>query len=595
MIQTLKESQITVFLSVALLAGCERAPSSPIPEDVYIIVDANRDGRADIDSTSDLSNRQNASVQAGAIILPNIGDTGQRCPDSTSTLSDDELEQCHDASDNVPRATENFAPVHILPFPDDTQSASLTIDEDSKSQVRLFALRDGDWQYIESGAPLTPEELVSGATLGIDARDVVRDKQAWSGIVTLAVEASTSQKNITDYAQLKVAPVITYNHTEDAKVVLSSQSGESANHKVFIEDLRQAVAESGIETPVKLMSTIDNWAQDYVEFGYLSMPKPDGKRAIIQVAMRSTQPGRVGGRAVFDFKGPGFGAIQLGGEGYHQVDSFGNLETVPPYSLGNKTYPVGRIIYGDAGDGISPHKDWRNFFASQEIQDPIILDTSWLAIGHVDEFVQFVPADTPRGWKMTILSPELLIRMLEKAVEEGYGDVLAYSKPGHSDRTISDILNNKKLMAENQFAQQKINENKALLVKELGLSNDEIIEIPGIVKQAFFDEEDLADFAKVDYKGPEDDMEITYGPGKLLSAHPGAINGIVIDETHYISPQQFGPVIEGVDILQSAVTNAYKQGGLDVTYVDDWYTHHAIAGEVHCGTNTIREIGSQWW
>ena len=150
-------------------------------------------------------------------------------------------------------------------------------------------------------------------------------------------------------------------------------------------------------------------------------------------------------------------------------------------------------------------------------------------------------------------------------------------------------------MAENQFAQQKINENKALLVKELGLSNDEIIEIPGIVKQAFFDEEDLADFAKVDYKGPEDDMEITYGPGKLLSAHPGAINGIVIDETHYISPQQFGPVIEGVDILQSAVTNAYKQGGLDVTYVDDWYTHHAIAGEVHCGTNTIREIGSQWW
>ena len=377
--------------------------------------------------------------------------------------------------------------------------------------------------------------------------------------------------------------------------MLSSQSGESANHKVFIEDLRQAVAESRIETPVKLMSTIDNWAQDYVEFGYLSMPKPDGKRAIIQVAMRSTQPGRVGGRAVFDFKGPGFGAIQLGGEGYHQVDSFGNLETVPPYSLGNKTYPVGRIIYGDAGDGISPHKDWRNFFASQEIQDPIILDTSWLAIGHVDEFVQFVPADTPRGWKMTILSPELLIRMLEKAVEEGYGDVLAYSKPGHSDRTISDILNNKKLMAENQFAQQKINENKALLVKELGLSNDEIIEIPGIVKQAFFDEEDLADFAKVDYKGPEDDMEITYGPGKLLSAHPGAINGIVIDETHYISPQQFGPVIEGVDILQSAVTNAYKQGGLDVTYVDDWYTHHAIAGEVHCGTNTIREIGSQWW
>lgn len=590
-----KMSHITAILSLVLVTGCQQAQQGLFPDDVMIIVDANRDGRAETTNLSDIALRQNASVNAGAIILPNIGDSEHRCPDSGSTMTDDELEQCHDASDNIARATENFAPVQILPFPEDTQSASLTVDEASQEHVRLFALRGKNWEYLESGAALTDDELRNGATLGIDARDVVRDKQKWSGTVTLSIEAVSASGRASDYAQLHVAPVITYNHTEDAKMVLSSQSGESANHKVFIQDLRKAVTESGLKTPVQLMSTIDNWAQDYVEFGYVSMPKANGERAVIQIAMRSPQPGRVGGRAVFDFKGPGFGAIQLGGEGYHQVDSFGNLETVPPYSVGGSTYPVGRIIYGDAGDGISPHQDWRNFFASQEIQAPIILDTSWLAIGHVDEFVQFVPADTPRGWKMTILSPKRLISMLENAVAQGYGDVLAYSKPGHSQRTISDILNNKKLMAENTLAQQKIDENRAVLVKELGLKEDEIIEVPGMVKQAFFDEEDRADFAKVDYKQPADDMKITYGPGKLLSAHPGAINGIVIDESHYISPQQFGPVIGDVDILQEAVTSAYLKAGLEVEYVDDWYTHHAMAGEVHCGTNTIREIGNNWW
>jgi len=32
-----------------------------------------------------------------------------------------------------------------------------------------------------------------------------------------------------------------------------------------------------------------------------------------------------------------------------------------------------------------------------------------------------------------------------------------------------------------------------------------------------------------------------------------------------------------------------------VHYVDDWITHHALAGEVHCGTNTIRKAATNWW
>jgi hypothetical protein len=33
--------------------------------------------------------------------------------------------------------------------------------------------------------------------------------------------------------------------------------------------------------------------------------------------------------------------------------------------------------------------------AAQGIQDPILIDTSFLSIGHVDEQIQFVPGDGP--------------------------------------------------------------------------------------------------------------------------------------------------------------------------------------------------------
>ena len=51
----------------------------------------------------------------------------------------------------------------------------------------------------------------------------------------------------------------------------------------------------------------------------------------------------------------------------------------------------------------------------------------------------------------------------------------------------------------------------------------------------------------------------------------------------------------GKDILAEAVTKAYAKVGMRVRYLDDWRTHHVVGGEVHCGTNTIRAVGTAWW
>jgi protein-arginine deiminase len=82
----------------------------------------------------------------------------------------------------------------------------------------------------------------------------------------------------------------------------------------------------------------------------------------------------------------------------------------------------------------------------------------------------------------------------------------------------------------------------------------------------------------------------------MTSAYvPGAVNGILLARDRYLAPRQWGPVIGGKDIFTEAVTAAYTRAGLKVSYIDDWYTYHLGMGEVHCGTNTLRDASAAWW
>lgn len=45
-----------------------------------------------------------------------------------------------------------------------------------------------------------------------------------------------------------------------------------------------------------------------------------------------------------------------------------------------------------------------DFLYSQVIQSPIELYTDWLTVGHVDEFLSFVPAPDRKVWAPILLS-----------------------------------------------------------------------------------------------------------------------------------------------------------------------------------------------
>jgi hypothetical protein len=51
-----------------------------------------------------------------------------------------------------------------------------------------------------------------------------------------------------------------------------------------------------------------------------------------------------------------------------------------------------------------------SFFRDQRVQDPITLDVDWLAVGHVDEVLQFIPSDS--GFDVVVNSPMLGLCLL---------------------------------------------------------------------------------------------------------------------------------------------------------------------------------------
>jgi len=152
----------------------------------------------------------------------------------------------------------------------------------------------------------------------------------------------------------------------------------------------------------------------------------------------------------------------------------GNLEVSPPIDFetpamglsiagpaisAHPKAPFGKVILGDTTSRPVNHS-FRHFLQSQKVQPVLPVDTSWLGVGHVDEFMIFVKASRtspdgtgPKGWVMLIAWPDLAIRLLQGAASAagGASNLFRSKNPGgvttmlptHLDRTgvaAADVL-----------------------------------------------------------------------------------------------------------------------------------------------------------
>ncbi|AHX21987.1 hypothetical protein CY96_29805 (plasmid) [Bacillus bombysepticus str. Wang] len=109
-----------------------------------------------------------------------------------------------------------------------------------------------------------------------------------------------------------------------------------------------------------------------------------------------------------------------------------------------------------------------------------------MAVGHVDEIINFVPIENEKGFKLLVASPLTTYNILENSRNEGYGDAVLFKgfrkevspKSDSAEVTINEILSDDKLRKDNETFQRYMNLNINILKDELALVESDIVHVP---------------------------------------------------------------------------------------------------------------------
>jgi protein-arginine deiminase len=584
----------STLLVIALVAcsSDQGATGKPIAD---LRADSNRDGEVHVDDDSDM-NKTEWTEKTGAIFLANIDDDNKRCKSSSSDLT---IALCNDAQDAVINGDDDahdLARLKTRPAsqPEDATGHVVIATEDAKALVRLFKRTgpgEADFAELTDATVITRAELESGVELAIEAKDIVRDPSRWDGYVDVQlVVHSPSHGDAKDTVRMRVAPVMTYHHLLPAETVWVADTKTDGNLRMR-KELQASCRSAGVSSPERIEVT-DQWAQDFFEPAFMSMPGTGGTQHVMRVNYRSANvfepkrtetPLRPAGQIVFAMmRGKDVAGVQQFDLSHNaemdSLNSFGNLETIPPYEKDGISYPFGRVLRG-ATRSWFPDRAFARMVNAQLQQPAIEIDTSWLFVGHVDETLSFVKAPTPRGWMLLMNDATLAKKMLEDAVAAGAGDTPMFvgkswvdfdtSEETPAQATISEVLADRQVMQASAEAAVEVDAQVAILKQEIGLQDDEILRLPF--------------------------LHTVYG-GKSIAYQPGTVNGIYLSDTRFAAPEPHGPIVGGKDIFRDAVSEPLAKIGITADFVEDWDAYHRVLGEVHCGSNTTRKIpAARWW
>lgn len=557
--------------------NAEEAALEPLEATVHAIrtelaVDTDRDGQVDYHDPA-RSHWVWGQGQRGAILLVNND---------------------RDISDASPRPGEHsewselvVLPSGVSPFPADTALRLYATPQAAKRFTVYTQRANGRYERILGVDARNPADVITlseaipsdGATCFVEGHEY--SGNSFEGFLTIELRLSIDDRPAaSDSVVFRVAPWIMNPNTLPAKKVFACEIQRGAGNAAFMADLTRELAD--LSVPLHVIPPQDHlgdrWIQDEVEFGYCR-----GASHVLPVVNDSPRDRGLDGFPEKRLLGADFGHFQIGGSNPNSLDSFGNLEVSPPVKVGTTSYPFGRIVFGGREDGTPNPRgrqmmpELRHFFYAQKVQAPFEVFTDWLAVGHVDEIVCFVSSKNDKGFDTLVASPTRCKAVLERLVRLGHGNTVMFkgqfrgtpTSGVSAEITVRDLLSDAGFWRDNAKYQRYMDHNVAILKKELGLEDRHIIQIP------------IAFYHHPSYGG-------------AVAYFPDMVNHLVIGNTSLV-PKPHGPVIGGRCAFEAAFEAAVPNRR--VRFIEDWYSYHEELGEVHCGTNTIREVflNRAWW
>ncbi|XP_078498935.1 protein-arginine deiminase type-3-like isoform X2 [Lissotriton helveticus] len=540
---------------------------------ISLQADTRRDGKVNMKNTNK-SSWTWGPYGHGAILLVNC-DKDQ--PDSKDMDNEDEgIFTCKDLEDMSILILKTQGPkaffkthgvlLHVSPPDSEKLGVFHQTETNSGSKYRHVLGREKLFYHVEYNGELEHVFYVEGLTFP-DA-DFSGLLSISATLLEVSEESFPETPVFTEEIVFRVAPwIMTPNTLSPQEVYVCSLPF----NQTFLEQVSDLV--QGANCKLRICppedSRSDQWIQDEMEFGYTESPKK-----CFPVVFDSP---RNRGLKDFPFKkilGPDFGYVTREPKNSLEVssqDAFGNLEVSPPVTVRGKVYPLGRILIGNitlTNTSRRMSKVVRDFLYAQQVQPPVELYVDWLLVGHVDEFMTFVPADSLKGFRLLLASPSACYRLFREKQQQGHGDAVMFQGLKAPQRTIDNILSDEKMRVECHYVQSCINWNRNILKKELGLTEQDIIDIPVLFS-----------------------LELK----KARAFFPNMVNMLVLG-SHLGIPKPFGPIIDGKCCLEEEVQSLLEPLGLHCTFIDDYLSYHQYDGNVHCGTNVLRHAFSfKWW
>jgi protein-arginine deiminase len=451
----------------------------------------------------------------------------------------------------------------------------LLVSEETANRIRIFDRNAlGRRQLIGPGfAQATLPDVSQEIALSVEGLEY--PDANFDGLVKLDLSLVRHDEPLyRDRVIFRVAPWIMTPKTLAPTQVYVSRLKDGKNAQ-FIRHLKTIVEQAGaelVEIPPHL-NRDDQWMQDEIEIGYSQAPGI--KIPVVFDSPRNRGLAPLGEEWLL---GQDFGYVSRSKGEPNSLDSFGNLEVSPPVTVDGINYPFGRMIFGGArptaAAGRRVMSVVQDLLYAQKVQAPIKIYSDWLFVGHIDEFMTFVPAPTSKEFKLLLASPEQCYCLLKELETVGRGNAILMKgkqldgKP--ADITVSELLKNKILAGHNYRYQEYIDWNRAVLKKELGLDEKDIIHLPALFQPK------------------------TYS-GRAETYFPNIINMIVLDK-HLGIPKPYGPKVEGHCQFEAYTERVLGQLGLICHFIDDWEPYFRKFGDIHCGTNTRRQpFTKKWW
>lgn len=441
------------------------------------------------------------------------------------------------------------------------EGGTLTLTLDASEDIRVWV--DGEIVLDEETTEVSFEDFEE-VSVGVEFNDTLAE-----GVLT--AELTADEGEVTQVVSLLSAPLILNHHLQPVEMVMAMEYSGAGGNTDFIEVFEDVLGDRFEGFPVNRYQW-DVWIQDEIEFG--TMVSPAHTVDFVIDSIRMNNGGGLDDVPEDYFEGVDFGRRTWGAGGASSQDSFGNLEVSPPVNVDGVEYPFGRIFHGNwRNGGITPKLT--AMLDNQKVQKPFEIDVSFLCVGHVDEFQTFVPDSTaPKGFRWIVNDVQLARDYLEAQDPDM---TLSRYQSGHGYGTIGDILDDDELWAMNEdiqvdYIDPVVDDFKA----ELGLTEDDIIRIPGIVE------------------------EVRGCGGTTVALIPGTANMTVVPlesgETHLFMPDPFLRVNPNIasDDFKTHIEGLLP-AELEPHWLDDWEWYHLALGEVHCGSNVIRTPIANWW